>query len=198
MKHLLFLLLLAGLFFISCSNEDSIVCPDQQSSNNVPAIVGEANLAESLPESIPIHFKKGKTTGLTVTGLIKAKRRSDLTMNAVYREDGHRKVKVYSKIQFPAHAVDEDVEITMTFDPVTGIFSFSPSMTFNKAAKLTVNLKGLDLTGIDPKGIVFIYYAADGTLEYVDHSNIGINLKKGELKVKNIKIQHFSRFGFVR
>ena len=109
-----------------------------------------------------------------------------------------KKVKVYASIAYPAHAVDEDVTITMSFDPGTEAFSFSPSMVFNKNAKLTVKLTGLDLKGVKKKDITFIYYCADGSLETVSGSSIGVNIKKGELKVQNLKIHHFSRFGFVR
>ena len=201
MKRLFFISLFAGLFLFGCSNEDSIVGPVSSDSDNPSFAMSDQSLLGTDGIGTPSFHKKGKkggkNTGLTVTGLIKAKKSSSLTLNGTYK-DGRKKVKVYASIAYPAGAVDEDVTITMNFDPATQAFSFAPSMVFNKNAKLTVKLTGLDLKGVNKKDITFIYYCADGSLETVTSSNIGVNIKKGELKVTNLRIRHFSRFGFVR
>ena len=198
MKRLFLLSLFVGLFFFGCSNEDSMVGPMSSDSDNPSLAMSDQSLLGTDGIGTPSFHKKGKkNTGLTVTGLIKTKKSSSLTLNGTYK-DGRKKVKVYASIAYPAGAVDEDVTITMNFDPATEAFSFSPSMVFNKNAKLTVKLTGLDLKGVKKKDITFIYYCADGSLETVTGSNIGVNVKKGELKVTNLRIRHFSRFGFVR
>ena len=227
MKNLVLSFVLAGVLIFGCSCDDSIVGPDSQDMDISPEM-SIANENENLDIALPSFHKKdkkgNKDTGLSVTGLIEAKKSSELVMDSYYeadsdgqdhgKKDKHDKkdkkdkkgkkgkhgdrVEVYAKIDYPANSVDEDVTITMTFNPETGVFTFGPSMVFNKDAKLTVKLKGLDLEGVDKKDVDFVYHRLDGTVEYVKHSNISINEKKGELKVENIKIRHFSRFGFVR
>ena len=137
------------------------------SSNSVGPITDtEQNLnGEGLSEisSQTLDKKQGKKTDLTVTGLIKSKKSSELIMDSSYKLDsgkkGHgkhgKKVEVYAKIKYPAKAVDKDVMITMTFDPETQVFTFSPHMTFNKDAKLEVKLKGLDLKGVKKGDVDF-------------------------------------------
>ena len=225
MKNLVLLFILVGVVLFGTACNESIVGPDSQEFEK-SSLVSETSGDEISDIALPSFHKKGKKgnkdTGLTVTGVILSKKSSELVMDSHYyttdsddNDSGKKgkkgkkdkkgkkgkkgdKVEVYAKIDYPAHAVDEDVEITMTFTPETGMFTFGPSMLFNKDAKLTVKLKGLDLKGVDKKDIDFVYQRLDGTLEYVKHSNISINEKKGELKVQNIKIRHFSRFRFVR
>lgn len=201
---LLFLIFILGVW--GCSNSVGPITDTDQIQNS--SISAEPN-GEGLSEIAPnmLNKKSRNKTPLTVTGLIKSKKSSELIMDTSYKPDSKtkgrgkhgKKVEVYAKIKFPARAVDEDVTITMTFDPVNEWFTFSPSMLFNKDAKLEVKLKGLDLKGVKKGDVDFFYITADGyeTKVYVKHSNIGIDKKKGELKVANLKIRHFSRFGFL-
>lgn len=217
MKNLVLSFILVGVILFGSACDDALVNPDSQELENSSEMSVQSG-DEFSDIALPRFNKKGKKgnkdTGLTVTGVILSKKSSDLVMDSYYYDDNadgkdkkgkkgkkgkkDNKVEVYAKIDYPANSVDEDVEITMTFDPETGVFTFGPSMVFNKDAKLTVKLKGLDLKGVDKKDIDFVYHRLDGTEEYVKHSNISINEKKCELKVENIKIRHFSRFGFVR
>ena len=56
---------------------------------------------------------------------------------------------------------------------------------------------GLDLTGVDSKNVGFVYQAEDGSYEYIDYSKIEVDIKSGKLKVRDARLPHFSRYGFV-
>lgn len=205
-KGIVFLTILI-LMVWGCAENNPLTDPAHETNSSVtPSVTAEPN-GEGLSgiADQTLSKKHGKKSSLTVDCLIKSKKSSELIMNTSYNLDSGakgpgkhgKKVEVYAKIKFPAGAVDEDVTITMTFDPENEVFTFAPPMLFNKDAKLEVKLKGLDLKGVKKGDVDFVYLTVDGTEVYVKHSHIVIDKKKGELKVANLKLSHFSRYGFV-
>ena len=85
----------------------------------------------------------------------------------------------------------------MTCDNKTTVTSFSPSMEFNKKASFSITYQGLKLYGINISDIKFAYIASDGSVQYAENEGITVDKYMGILKVKNAKIPHFSRYGFV-
>jgi hypothetical protein len=76
--------------------------------------------------------------------------------------------------------------------------TFGPHYTFNEPLEYTLELKGVDLTGIDPDSIDFVYQGEDGTVYQCEYKSIEVKLNEGKVKVEKAKLPHFSRYGFVK
>jgi len=183
---LVFLLLL--LFSFACKEGTSLVAPDNTSvSSEEPNWI-------SLP--VPNDTRLQKT--FSVTELITVQNGGTIQIRESYDGGPHGKVKVFAKIKFGKNVVTEDTYFTMTLDDETCMLTFSPSMTFDKDAELTIELKGIDLGGVDKKDVDFVYYDANGQYVSVDYKKLKVNIRKGDLKVEKVKIPHFSRYGFTK
>lgn len=77
----------------------------------------------------------------------------------------------------------------------TAKFYPSPEM-FNKPLIFNLMITGVDLNGVDPKTIDYVYLAPDGTFQPIDYKQIVIN--NGILIVDDAKIPHFSMYGWCR
>lgn len=107
-------------------------------------------------------------------------------------------VNIISKLVFPEYVFSGGKTITQTFNTETASLEFGPSMQFNRTVKYTLTISGLDLTGIDPETLDFAYVASDGSITGVSYDSIYMNEASGTLKVTNARLDHFSRYGFVR
>lgn len=106
-------------------------------------------------------------------------------------------ILINSQLDFPANSFTGNKTISQTFDTETTSLEFGPAMQFSAAVKYTLTVFGLDLTGINPATLDFVYVAQNGTLTGVVHEGITINFATGTLKITNAKLNHFSRYGFV-
>jgi hypothetical protein len=106
-------------------------------------------------------------------------------------------VTVYSKLYFYDDAFSGDKVISQTLDTDYAAMSFGPSMQFDARVKLDLKFTGLDLTGVDPNNVDFVYVDDDGTVEYLQYDYITVNLSTGTIEVDDAELTHFSRYGFV-
>ena len=74
---------------------------------------------------------------------------------------------------------------------------FGPAMQFSIPVKYTLTVSGLDLTGINPATLDFVYVAQNGSMTGIEYDSITMDAATGTLKVTNAKLNHFSRYGFV-
>ena len=70
-------------------------------------------------------------------------------------------------------------------------------MQFNVPVDYTLTITGLDLTGVNPNTLDFVYIDVNGNMYSVQKEYVIMDLSNGMLKVKNAKLNHFSRYGFV-
>ncbi len=106
-------------------------------------------------------------------------------------------VTVISTLVFPAGSFSGTKTISMTADDQYCASSFQPGMTFSKSGIYNITYTGVDLTGINPSTVRFVYLKNDGSLEYPSHEGITVDFSTGRISVKNAKLDHFSRYGFV-
>lgn len=114
---------------------------------------------------------------------------------------GKDKVDIDITLRFDPGSVSEDIEVTLSVDQdilMTNIdIKFGPSGTeFLKPAKLSVNAKGLDLSGVPADANISLYYDNNGTWEEVEANMVRHNVDLGQLQCANGKIPHFSRYAF--
>lgn len=106
-------------------------------------------------------------------------------------------VSINSKLVFPAGAFTGFKNISQTFNTETASLEFGPAMQFNIPVQYTLTVTGLDLTGVNPDSLDFVYVAQDGSITGVDYDSITSNVATGTLTVNNALLEHFSRYGFV-
>ena len=107
-------------------------------------------------------------------------------------------VQVNATLRFKRGSFDGSRYITMSINSKYGNASFSPSGTFDIPAIYNATIMGLDLSGINPEDIQFVYMAEDGLYYPIDVQNIFVEPQSGKLQVIEAKLPHFSRYGWVR
>lgn len=179
-----------------CSEHKSTTEPVNQNNSSVAqSVTAEPNWI-ALPK--PTFQSLYKGTGFIKTKLVEADKNTKLEIKDEYEGGPKGKVKLEVTIEFKKGTVAEDTFITMIFDTKTGVITFMPNMIFNKEARLELKYYGIDLTGVNEDDVNFQYLAPDGNYEAVDKRKIKVNIKKGEIILKFVKIPHFSYFGFTR
>lgn len=182
-------------FLSACQQNDLVVSPDDNAAV-VTSQEKEPNWLQ-LPEMDEASLQKSYTW----TKSISCDDGGFMGMRFWYTgPNGY--VEAYSRIDFPANAWDSDiygesVAISMKLDDGTVSVTFNPHMTFENYPTLNMYFYGLDLTNVDVNEIQFVYLAPDGGYENITMEDFTVLPEYGYLSVKNAKIPHFSRFGFL-
>lgn len=106
-------------------------------------------------------------------------------------------INITSTLHFNYYSFYGTKTISQTFDTETAAITFGPSMQFNNPVDYTLTITGADLSGINPATLDFVYIDASGNMYTVEKDYVTMDVSTGLLKVKNAKLNHFSRYGFV-
>ena len=87
--------------------------------------------------------------------------------------------------------------ISATFNTDGAAMELGPSMQFSAVVEYTYKIYGLDLTGVNPATLDFVYIDANGDMYAVNYDYVTMDVNSGMLKVVNAILPHFSRYGFV-
>ena len=85
----------------------------------------------------------------------------------------------------------------MTFNSDGAAMELGPSMAFQADVEYTYKIVGVDLTGVNPNTLDFVYIDAIGNMYAVEYDYVTMDVNSGMLKVVNAILPHFSRYGFV-
>ncbi len=189
MKKLkLFAMVLILPLLFACQEESNLVGPEKSSvSTSEPSWI-------SIPASENNQLKKV----FSVTQLITAQSGGVIRLDESYEGGPFGNVMLSAEIKFAPGTIDEDTYFTMAFDDEAGVITFSPSMTFNQDAPLTISLKGIDLSDVNIDDIGFVYFDANGEYVDVDAKKLWVKTNDGSLGVLQAQIPHFSRYGFTK
>ena len=166
----------------------------------------EETVVNSGPSQVQNDYKLIKlpaATGLQVNNIYSDSKQIDgsvggtLSLNGSYSGGPFGTVTVTSTLVFPAWSFSGTKTISMTADDEYCASSFQPGMSFWKSGIYNITYTGVNLTGVNPSTVKFVYLKADGSLEYPSHEGITVDFSKGKISVKNAKLDHFSRYGFV-
>jgi hypothetical protein len=94
-------------------------------------------------------------------------------------------------------AFEGSEEISMILNNEIGTISFYPHMVFKRPVHLDVMYSGIDLSGINPNSVDFIFQNYDGTTEQVEFDSIEMDESTGTIELDDAELTHFSRYGFV-
>lgn len=113
-----------------------------------------------------------------------------------YSESG--KVTIRAKLRIPKDSFTGSETIGYDVYTSDGSIEFSPGMTFNEDLVFDIKYTGLDLSGIDPNEIQFLYVDENSNTYPVQYSSLNVDVEKGILEVKGAVISHFSRYIWAR
>ena len=173
------------VFLFGCSKDTNINAPE------TPAVIKNAQL-------IKLPAPKGMTTETIYRQYktISGQYGGSFSANFGYQStQGY--VSVQSDLVFPQGSFSSWVYFSQEFNTETASIEFGPSMQFNSSVKYTLTVTGVDLTGVNPNTLNFVYVDANGNMHQVAYDSVTMNANTGTLKVTNALLNHFSRYGFV-
>ncbi|MBK7227454.1 MAG: hypothetical protein IPH97_00965 [Ignavibacteriales bacterium] len=185
MKKFATLMLMVFALLFGCSPDANVTSPDDS--------------AKPTAQLIKLPAMK---SGLSIEALLTRSKYINGTYGGTFAETFEFQsvsgvVSIVSQLVFPANSFSGGKTIEQKFDTETASLEFGPAMQFNVPVLYTLTVSGLDLTGINPETLNFVYVAQDGSITGVVHEGITMNVATGTLKVTNAQLNHFSRYGFV-
>ena len=150
--------------------------------------------------NVPYFDQLLPTDGLfSETEIINGEKGGDIKLDGKYKLPDGRKIEYKSKLKFPKGAFEGEKEITNTLYTKFAEAIFEPHVpSFNLPAEYDLELEGLDLFGVNPANVMFVYQNPNGDLEVVECEKMEVDIEKGKLKIEGALLPHFSRFGFVK
>lgn len=121
-----------------------------------------------------------------------------MLMEKFYISEDGDSVFIEADLTIPKGAFQGVKTITMTVDTQNATVQFFPEMVFNKALKLSQYFKGINLDDYPNGTIDFYYILNDESVELIEKNGIQVVHPQGLLRVLNAKLQHFSRYGWIR
>jgi hypothetical protein len=194
MKKYITIIAILLLFAIGCSEQTSINSPDDTLSK---VSATEPNWISMPTVKTTTRMSVMSTPLFQVNKDIDGNKGGKLNIDQRYPGGPFGEIKVKAELAFPSGAFQGTKYITMIVDTAFGLATFLPHAYFSKNAKYNAEIVGLDLTGVDPQNVGFVYQAEDGTYEYIDYTKVEVDLRIGKLKVRDAMLPHFSRYGFV-
>jgi len=184
MKHIAIFLFVTILFLLGCDQVAEINAPQEQILNK--QLVSLPNPTGLVVEDLHTEYKdiNGNNGGW-------------FSEEFTYQGGPSGNVYFQSTLHFYANSFSGTQTITQTFNTETAAITFGPSMQFNVPVDYTLTITGLDLTGVNPNTLDFVYIDVNGNMYSVQKEYVTMDLSNGMLKVKNAKLNHFSRYGFV-
>ena len=187
MKKYISIIALLSFFMIGCSEQTSANSPIDNVNTNEPNWI-----------ALPMGSGSNIENQFSTSGWINKGTDSEFIIDKS-RPGGFRgEIKTIVKIKFYAGSVSKNSFMTLTADDLSSLCTFGPRQTFLKPGELYVKYEGLDLTGINADEIDFVYMNANGVYESIQYGEIKVDIQSGILELKDGKIPHFSRYGFIR
>lgn len=183
MKRFFYLMLTLLFTITGCSNETLVNSDSISSGYKLIKLPAQKGLALDNMYSNSKQITGSTGGGLCIQGSYSGGPFGTVTMN--------------STLEFPAGAFNGTKTITMTADDEYCASSFSPGMSFTLPGIYNITYTGVDLSGINPSTVKFVYLKENGNLEYPSHDGIVVNQAIGKIQVINARMNHFSRYGFV-
>jgi hypothetical protein len=177
--------LFTGLIFFGCNQEAEITSPEDTGSYQ------QYELISLPPPSSGAHIESQ-----TQTKIIDGEEGGSFYAEFGYQSSTGMVYQV-SYLDFEEEAFEGTKTISKTFSTTGAAMIFGPPMQFEENVKYTYKVSGLDLTGVNPNTLDFVYIDASGNIYSVQYNSIAIDKNSGTLAVYGANLPHFSRYGFV-
>ncbi|MDX1702220.1 MAG: hypothetical protein R3250_16455 [Melioribacteraceae bacterium] len=178
MKKSILLFLLVGITFLGCDN------------NSDNAIV-----------STKTNIEKETFSNYYVSELVDGEIGGWVTVSDYYINTQGQHVTLYLRLRILPGSYQGIRNIEMILNPEDASIQFYPEMTFTRDVRLDLWYKGIDLQamGYTLSGDVdFAYFADNGDIELIENTKSSVDIRKNKIEVRNAKLSHFSRYGWIR
>ncbi len=205
MKTLLVAALFTALIIFGCAdNSSDLTSPDAQinQQSNSPNWV-------KLPSGLGQGF--GVETEYSASKLILGKDGGEIKLKFKILRPGHEfgDYEIKAKVKVAKHSFpdDEDRLFTITMDPDNAYLNITPSPnTLYKHITIDWEIKGIDVSNIDPDTFDFFYIADNNEMLETSKNMITVDYNKHKIKVKKAVIDPTTtedtpggaRYGFTR
>lgn len=180
---------LIGLAFIGCSQLDNnITEPEIYSlpkTTECLNITPNASLTETIVASAQIDGAIG----------------GQITIQQDIIDSTGRVINIYANLVVPIGAYQGIKTISMEVDWKNASVDFNPSMQFDNSLTFGFMLTNLPLAQMGYRhgdSVKFVYIDPSGNTFPILSKEVSMNYYWGRLRVNNARIQHFSRYGFIR
>lgn len=178
MKKSILLLLLLGITFLGCNdNLDNTIVSTQA---NIEKEIGSNYYASELID--------GEIGGWVI-------------INDYYINAQGEPITIYLRLRFLPGSFQGTQNIEMFLNPEDASIQLYPEMTFARDVRMDLWYIGVDLQamGYTSSGDVdFVYFADNGDIEIIENNKSSVDLNKDQIKVMNARLNHFSRYGWIR
>jgi hypothetical protein len=178
MKKLFLLFVLVGITFLSCSENQDFNIVSSNSDTD--------------------HSFSGQ---LYAAKLINGEIGDELTLNETYIDSSGREIHIYARLRVLENSFPGNENITMIPNIEDLSIQLSPEMTFNREVRLDLIFTGIDLEkfGYTATGTYdFAFFADNGDIELIESDKSQVNIPQKKISVQNAKLNHFSRYGWIR
>jgi hypothetical protein len=182
------------IFVPGCQNDSPVSFQDNSTTASGPQYI-----------QLPKNQSLAKIVG--DTAVISPEKGGQLAVNLKYSYVDsvgvNRKLDARLTLTFPPGAVMDTLLATMSVDDQVlrsaVDLTFGPhGPVFLKPALLDVNINGLDLSALNPKDKVYLWYIDNGTWIRMDAKKVDFDVKKGTLICQDGELPHFSMYAFGR
>jgi len=111
---------------------------------------------------------------------------------------GGDSISIKAILNIPPGSFLDSKRIWMELNNEIGTISFRPNIVFNKPVRFDVKYAGLNLSGINPDLVDFVFQSNDGLIEQVTYASIVVIREQGVLILRGAMLNHFSRYGWTR
>jgi hypothetical protein len=177
-KKSILLLILLGIAFLGCN---------ENTDNNI--VSTQANI------------EKETSSNYYVSELIDGEIGGWVTINDYYINTQGEQITLYLRLRILPGSYQGIKNIEMILNPEDASIQLYPEMTFTRDLRMDLWYKGIDLQamGYASSGNVdFVYFVDNGDIEIIENSKSSVDLSKNKIEVRNAKLSHFSRYGWVR
>jgi len=183
MKLITSALFLTLLFILGCDQITEINAPQER-------IVNKQLI--KLPENVGLGVESQ-----TYTQDINGANGGEFQRTFSYQNSSGGTVYQFGDLDFFPGAFTGTKNISMTFNTGGAAMELGPPTQFQARVDYTYKITGIDLTGVNPNTLEFVYIDANGNMYAVDYDYVTMDASTGMLKVVNAILPHFSRYGFV-
>ena len=187
MKKLMLFASLTAFIFFGCNTDNNIVEPD--------AAISKAGKTDVTWIQLPAAKEGSLRKDVLVSQEVLGSEGAVLSINDSY-EGVNGPVTIEASLEFLPGAFDSTRFISMSINDLFGETTFSPHGVFYLPAIYNLTITGIDLTGVNPENVSFVYLSPDGTYETIVNDGLNVDIPTGTLEVINAQLPHFSRYGY--
>jgi hypothetical protein len=147
-----------------------------------------------LPEKSSIYLD----SIFTVTKLINGLLGGVITLDKAYISKEGKLVTVLVNMIIPPLAFIGQREITVTIEDSTAVMNCGPGMSFRRPLIVAQTFTGLELMKYETQQIDYGYINDNGDFYAIPRTAIIVNKQLGLVSVIGARINHFSKYGWVR